>query len=406
MEDKDVFKAFERGAKKLKPKITTDKDNYWYLQGNIPLCLVAHIDTVSPIKTKVGRVFDFYNGIIRAYHETSTGTVRAAVLGADDRAGCYGLYRLMRANPVNRPHILLLNYEEVGGIGVRDFVKKVDASKLGVNLFIELDRQGCNHYVQYNDNPDCVHDYIQSFGFDSQGRGSFSDISVISATTKIPSVNLSIGYYRQHTTSEMLDTAVMNMTIAKVQMMIDTFPKASFGKIKEPIPYKAPVYQSKAVKKAEKAKPVVTVHSAGKQTEINYGNGYGGVTDSDWPDTDVVVTPVSAHGVWTNPLVNKLPSVCQSCNKVSCSQCDLGNKSVQKYALDSELEDYENRTGLYAEIERKRLGIPRPDKFQRNIGGQVKKEEQVPICAICAQLPDTCTCDHNTGWNVPQFPNS
>ena len=82
-----------------------------------------------------------------------------------------------------------------------------------------MDRQGYNDCVFYDcDNPDFV-TYIENFGFKFD-LGSFTDISFICPDWKIAGVNLSIGYYREHSLAEILFVQDLYDTISKVELML------------------------------------------------------------------------------------------------------------------------------------------------------------------------------------------
>jgi hypothetical protein len=99
-----------------------------------------------------------------------------------------------------------------------DFLKEHNSFP-GINLAIALDRQGVGEYVVYNDIPHEVHEYIQRFGF-HEHDGSFSDIMLFTEETGIPSVNLSVGYYNQHTAGEFLCIDELRLTIDRLKKML------------------------------------------------------------------------------------------------------------------------------------------------------------------------------------------
>jgi len=200
----------------------TDHDNYWYLPGNIPVCLVAHVDTVRDEykwrgKKKKGKyVFDPIDLVFeRGIYKNKSG-----ILGADDRAGCYVLWYYMLQGE-NKPHVLFTNHEESGGQGVKAFLREYDnmLKMSDIRLFIEIDRRGVSEYVTYNTIPNEVHKYVKSFGF-HEGMGSFSDIMYLTQDTGIPSVNLSAGYYNEHSSREMLCVDELRLTVERIDLML------------------------------------------------------------------------------------------------------------------------------------------------------------------------------------------
>jgi len=173
-----------------------EPDMFYYAQGSeeCPMCLVAHWDTLAtyPLQLKmVGQII------------TRKGK---GILGADDRAGVWAIFEVLRRlSSANKPlpSILLTNYEEKGGLGVKSWIDKIGLNCEDV-LFIELDRKGANQYVDYSyPLPKQITNYMARFGF-IQHSGTYSDIADISDEFLIPSVNVSVGYYEQHSKDERL----------------------------------------------------------------------------------------------------------------------------------------------------------------------------------------------------------
>lgn len=180
----------------------TDNYNYWYKKGTNNILLVAHIDTLPRInnkkrfkeKSKSLELINF-NGIIQA---------RDSILGADDRAGCYAINQLYHKYGT-QCSILLTNFEETGGIGVNTFISDHPDLLTEYKLFIELDRMGIDQFTHYNNFLDDELEFLlMGFNF-TYNIGSYSDIMDLSEHYKIQSVNLSVGYYNQHSKSEYLD---------------------------------------------------------------------------------------------------------------------------------------------------------------------------------------------------------
>lgn len=209
MPDKELGSYLISKLKKYYKNIETDRDNYIYAVGTGEVCLVAHIDTVrakihEPVMLSVQR------NVIRNVK---------GILGADDRAGVYGILEVIKtcaSQNTPLPSVLFTNYEEHGGRGVKKFIASKKFQSENIKLLVELDRKGCNEYVFYSLTlPKPIKDYIESFGFKEE-RGSYSDISDLTAEYLIPSVNLSVGYYSQHTSNEKLHYDELLMTIDRV----------------------------------------------------------------------------------------------------------------------------------------------------------------------------------------------
>lgn len=177
-------------------------NHYMYIDNGHKICLVAHVDTC----TRKEVVLMEKNGVIRN---------KMGLLGADDRAGIYGLAKL-RDTGCN---LLITSQEETGGIGAKKAA--LDLEMTGVTLMIELDRKGCNDWVYYGYSvaPE-TKKYIESYGY-IESHGSYSDISEF---PHMPAVNLSIGYYDQHTHKECLHVDEMELNIARVRRMIANPP--------------------------------------------------------------------------------------------------------------------------------------------------------------------------------------
>jgi putative aminopeptidase FrvX len=205
--DNVMFDACLKELFKRYPSVKTDGENYIYAAhaNRPPVCLVAHLDTVCTggFKRLVSK-----NGVIRNVN---------GVLGADDRAGVYGIFALLSMPGVDMFDVLITNYEETGGKGAYRATEDLDLD--GYRIFIELDRQGIGEYVVYNDVPKEIHEWAAGFGLVQQ-HGSFSDIRVLSGHTGIPSVNISIGYYYQHTEREQLRLSHMESMIQICSKMV------------------------------------------------------------------------------------------------------------------------------------------------------------------------------------------
>lgn len=190
-----------------------DHKDYIMARGDIPIALVAHMDTVFSKQPE-----DFY------YDEKKGALWSPDGLGADDRAGVFAILKIIGSGL--RPHIIFTTEEEVGGMGATEAAQNREF--LGeVKYIIELDRRGEDDCVFYDcDNPEFVQ-YVEQFGF-KETWGTFSDISVICPVWKIAGVNLSIGYHHEHTICEILMVHEMAATIEKVKVMLQEQDIPSF----------------------------------------------------------------------------------------------------------------------------------------------------------------------------------
>lgn len=196
----------------------------------LPVCLVAHVDTVRRDSTThhIPNLL-FHKGIV---------SNPDGVLGADDRAGVYIILEIIKrykemGQPL--PYVLFTDREEIGGIGAEEFAQSgiMDAYQDSINLFVEYDRKGGNEMVFYDDPEVDLITFLAQFGY-KENMGSYSDVATISEYCGIGHVNLSAGYYKQHTKSEFLVLNEMNWAIDTALTML---PKIDRQYISEPMEY-------------------------------------------------------------------------------------------------------------------------------------------------------------------------
>lgn len=187
-------------------------------EGNLPICLCAHMDTV------------FLNPPTTFYYDNEKGVLWSPEgLGADDRAGIYAIISIIEEG--YRPSIILTDLEEKGGIGAETLIKKFPECPFeDCRAIIQLDRQGKNDAVYYDcDNKD-FEKLITSYNFKTSW-GTFTDISIIAPQWKIAAVNLSVGYLNEHQKVEILKMRDLLKTIAKVKNMLkdcDSWPSYAY----------------------------------------------------------------------------------------------------------------------------------------------------------------------------------
>ena len=175
----------------LKLKETHDDiivgDGFVYAQGDFPVLLVAHLDTVHKALPKTFN-YDHNLGMMSSPEG----------IGGDDRCGVYMILKVIQHYNCS---VLFCEDEEIGGVGAEKFINTKLANNLQFNYIIEFDRKGSKDAVFYNcDNPE-----FEKFITDEYYRtayGSFSDISILAPALGCAAVNLSCGYYNAHTTSE------------------------------------------------------------------------------------------------------------------------------------------------------------------------------------------------------------
>lgn len=187
---------------------TVRDDRFVYGEGNIPLLLVAHTDTVH------------HNPPAAIYHDKTAGVLWSPQgLGADDRAGIYLIARILAAGW--RPHVLLTDEEESGGGGAIDASELLEAP--AVKVMIQLDRMHADDAVYYSCSNGKLRKWVKRFGW-KESQGSFTDISILMPAWGIAGVNLSVGYYAQHTYGEHIKVAELEQTFQRVCSMLNDPP--------------------------------------------------------------------------------------------------------------------------------------------------------------------------------------
>ena len=204
---KKVLSSF---LKRHYPKVIETKD-YIYAEGEIPIALVAHMDTV--FKKPPSEIF---------FDERHNVMFSPQGLGADDRAGVFAIIQIIRGG--QKPHVIFTTDEEYGALGAME-LSKLDCPFTNLKYIIQLDRRGSDDCVFYDcDNEDFV-EYIESFGF-TWNYGSFTDISELCPSWKIAGVNLSVGYRDEHSATEVLFVGQLLATINKVKKMLNAAAEA------------------------------------------------------------------------------------------------------------------------------------------------------------------------------------
>lgn len=194
------------------------EDGFVYAQGEKPILLVAHMDTVH--KDTVEQVV-YENGKISSPQG----------IGGDDRCGVMMIIDVIRHHKCS---VLFAEDEEIGGVGAKKFMKSELAKNLvsKFDFIIEFDRKGSHDAVFY----DCANEDFEDFvtkEYFKTNYGSFSDISIIAPELKVAAVNLSCGYYNAHTTKEYVVWDEMVKITQEAIKLIDRADGTQFEYIEE-----------------------------------------------------------------------------------------------------------------------------------------------------------------------------
>ena len=219
---KELHKVMTKYLHSKYKKVVSAK-KYIYAIGDIPIALVSHMDTVFPDPPSE----IFYD----AHKNVVWGD---GGLGADDRAGIFAIIKLIEKG--YRPSVILTTDEEVGGVGASALARK-KCPFPGLKYMIELDRQGSNDCVFYQQYNPLFVDYIEDFGF-VEAWGTYTDICELTSAWNICGVNLSIGYIDEHSLSERLYVGSFFKTIERVETMLNQkeiphfeYKEMSYGQI-------------------------------------------------------------------------------------------------------------------------------------------------------------------------------
>lgn len=210
LNQKQIYKVLFRFLKSKGYNNIKKGEHFILAEGQNPVCLVAHIDTVfRQPQRRENFIYDAEQHILWGVGGS----------GFDDRAGIYAIIELIQRG--RRPHVIFTDLEEAGGIGASELVQRYTKFpfKSKCNALIELDRANEKDAVYYSCDNESFASYIESFGFEYDW-GTFSDISIISPAWGIAAVNLSVGYRHEHTESEVLHTDWLDATIDKVDELL------------------------------------------------------------------------------------------------------------------------------------------------------------------------------------------
>jgi len=184
----------------------------------VPL-LCAHADVVGVIPPKkTDLIFDASLNKISLDKKS-----KAKVLGADDRAGIFAMFKIVHGLKDRLPFVVITDKEEVGGVGAGAVVDSqfLELNKENISCYIELDRRGCGEVVSYDFSGSPNEDLGEMFygqGFIAD-YGSYSDVADFTSQTDTSNVNLSVGYRKEHSKNEVLFLDELQLTVDRVLRM-------------------------------------------------------------------------------------------------------------------------------------------------------------------------------------------
>jgi hypothetical protein len=182
------------------PEIIEVDGSFLYAKGDIPVCVIAHLDTVHREQPMREEIF---------YDQEKRVMWSPVGIGGDDRCGVFIIMNLIIHGL--KPHILFTWNEEIGGYGAKSAAAMLLPE---INFMIQFDRRGSAQSVYYMlDHPE-FEDYINEFGFKTH-IGTYSDICELAPVWNRAAVNLSAGYDREHSMTEIIMLDVVGDTLIK-----------------------------------------------------------------------------------------------------------------------------------------------------------------------------------------------
>lgn len=182
--------------------------------------LVAHADTVwhghhkDPHHQVVAE-----NGLFRSASD-NTG------LGADDRAGCAILWLFRESGH----SLLVTDGEERHQIGSRFLMEECPeiAEELNAThqFMVQFDRRNARDFKCYDVGTDAFRHYVHSVtGYTEPDKSAYTDITVL--CRDICGVNLSVGYYDEHSKDECIyvDEWVHTLNLARKWLLDENLPR-------------------------------------------------------------------------------------------------------------------------------------------------------------------------------------
>ena len=209
--DKESLKVYLQHELRKYYMNVVSRDGFLYAKGKHKVLLTAHMDTVHKELIK-----SFNEYIEDGKHIVSS----PQGIGGDDRCGIYIILKILKTTKL-RPTILFCEDEEIGCIGSQKFNKSNFAKKIQKMYFmIQLDRRGSSDAVFYDDENTEFHRYVERITDYYEAWGTCSDISYLAPKAKVSAVNLSCGYYNEHTTDEYVVLEEMEETVKATKKLI------------------------------------------------------------------------------------------------------------------------------------------------------------------------------------------
>ena len=193
--------AIDKESNLFITKNTTNPESY--------ACVVAHMDTVHSFTS--ARELVIKNNIITARYIKSG---LQCGLNADDCNGILVALQLIETLPNFK--VCFTTQEEMGGKGAQEAANNIEFF-LDVQYLIQADRRGNNDLITYTNGINSaskkfiedIQPLMDKYNY-SEGVGTFTDIGVLADELLISGVNVSCGYYNEHTFKEICNISELN----------------------------------------------------------------------------------------------------------------------------------------------------------------------------------------------------
>lgn len=203
----DLKKVLKKVLERYYSKVINGDGFLYAPSENTDIMLVAHMDTVHKDKCK-----DIHG-------ESVLWSPQG--IGGDDRCGVFMICEILRTTDF-RPAIVFCEDEEIGCVGAEKFANWLEKKKEAkdIKYLIELDRKNAIDAVYYSCGNRDFKDYIHNITGYTEATGSYSDICEISPVLNVASVNLSCGYYKEHTLDHYVVVSQMEHTFEVTKKLL------------------------------------------------------------------------------------------------------------------------------------------------------------------------------------------
>ena len=164
-------------------------------------CLLAHMDQIETNKGAY-RVYES-NGVFYGLHKLDGSRCG---LGCDDANGICVALQMLEVLPDLK--VIFTTEEELGAKGAIEACFNTDFL-YNIRYFLQADRRGSSDLITHTNCIDVVTDEFISdlkpimtkYGY-SENTGTFTDVGELVENVKVCGVNISCGYYSEHTSNE------------------------------------------------------------------------------------------------------------------------------------------------------------------------------------------------------------